>query len=268
MQNASGVYDTDLTDAEWQLLHPLLPPPAKRGRPRARSLREILNGIFSLLRSGCAGRLLPKEFGPGATVHDEDRRWRRQGIWEALNQARRRQVRQSVGKPAQPSGALLDRQTIQTGDQAWASGYDAGQKIAGRKRPVVVGPRGLLLLVLVGPAWVQDRAGARPLLQAVRRRYGRLQKIWADGGYAGTLVQWFAGRVGAERCVLEIVRRLGDRAGFYILPKRWIVARTRSWLVKSRRLARDYETLTDSSEAIISLVMIRLMLQRLTKPKK
>ena len=268
MQNASLVYDTDLTDAEWQWLHPLLPPPAHRGRPRERNLREILNGIFYLLRSGCAWRLLPKEFGPWSTVHDYYRRWRRQGLWAQLNHTLRRQVRQRAGKNADPSAGILDSQSIKTGDQACESGYDAGKKIEGRKRHVVVDTLGLLLLVLVGPASVQDRDGARPLLQAVLRLCGGLRKIWADAGYAGALVQWFAEWVGSERCGLEIVRRLGDRTGFYVLPKRWMVERTLSWLVKSRRLARDYETQTASSEAIIYLVMIRLMLKRLAKPKK
>ena len=268
MQNASIVYDTDLTDGEWEELHPLLPPPAPRGRPRERNLREILNGIFYLLRSGCAWRLLPKEFGPWSTVHDYYRRWRRQGFWEHLNHTLRRKVRQQAGKRAEPSAAILDSQTIKTGDQACESGYDAGKKIEGRKRHVIVDTLGLLLWVLVGPAHVQDRDGARPLLQAALRLCRGLRKIWADGGYAGTLVQWLAQQAGTEPCVLEIVRRLGDKTGFYILPKRWIVERTLSWLVKSRRLARDYETLTASSEAIIYLVMIRLMLKRLAKTKK
>jgi putative transposase len=177
-------------------------------------------------------------------------------------------VRQRAGKSAEPSAAILDSQTIKTDDQACASGYDAGKKLEGRKRRVVVDTLGLLLVVLVGPAQVQDRDGARPRLQAVLRLCNGLRKIWADGGYAGTLVQWFVQQESSGPCVLEIVRRLGDRTGFYIRPKRWIVERTLSWLVKSRRLARDYETLTDSSEAIIYLVMIRLMLKRLAKTKK
>jgi putative transposase len=267
MPNASLVYDTDLTDAEWRRLYPLLPPPARRGRPRARDLREILNGIFYFLRAGCAWRLLPKDFGPWSTVHDYYRRWRRQGVWEQINHTLRRQVRQSTGKSAEPTGAILDSQTIKTGDQACESGYDAGKKIEGRKRHVVVDTLGLLLWVMVGPAQVQDRDAARPVLQAVLGLYGTLRKLWADGGYAGALVEWFGSQLGWRHCVLEIVRRLGDRTGFYILPKRWIVERTLGWLVKSRRLARDYETLPASSEAMIYLVMIRLMLKRLAKTK-
>lgn len=265
MQNASITYPSDLNDAEWQLLQPLLPAPAKRGRPRTRDLREILSGIFYLLRSGCAWRLLPKEFGPWSTVHDYYRRWRQQGVWEQINHTLRQKVRGAAGKTDEPSGAILDSQTIKTGDQACASGYDAGKKIEGRKRHVVVDTLGLLLWVMVGPANVQDRDGARPLLQAVLRCFGGLRKIWADSGYAGALVHWFQAHVGTRDCVLEIVRRLEGVSGFHILPKRWIVERTLGWLVKSRRLARDYETAPQSSEAMIYLTMIRLMLKRLAR---
>jgi putative transposase len=268
MQNASSIiYPSDLNDSEWQLLQPLLPAAAKRGRPRERDLRAILNGIFYLLRSGCAWRLLPKEFGPWPTVHDYYRQWRQRGIWEQVNHTLRQAVRQAVGKAADPSAAILDSQTIKTGDQACASGYDAGKKIEGRKRHVVVDTLGLLLLVLVGPANIQDRDGARPLLRAVLQLCGGLRKVWADGGYAGALVNWFRELAGRPDCDLEIVRRLAGQAGFHILPKRWIVERTLSWLVKSRRLARDYETLPKSSESIIYLAMIRLMLKRLTNVK-
>ena len=262
MQNAS-TYPSDLNDSEWQLLQPLLPAPAKRGRPRQRDLREILNGIFSLLRSGCAWRLLPKEFGPWSTGHDYYRRWRQQGVWAQINHTLRQKVRVAAGKTDEPSGAILDSQTSKTGDPACASGYDAGKKIEGRKRHGVVDTLGLLLRVMVGPAHVPDRDGARPLLQAVLQCCSGLRKIWADSGYAGALVEWFQEQAGPRDCVLEIVRRLEGVSGFHILPKRWIVERTLGWLVKSRRLARDYETATQSSEAMIYLTMIRLMLNRL-----
>ena len=263
MQNASDRYPSDLNDSEWQILQPLLPAATKRGRPRERDLREILNGIFYLTRSGCAWRLLPKDFGPWSTVHDYYRRWRRQGVWEQMNHALRQQVRVATGKTESPSAAVLDRQSIKTGDQACVSGYDAGKKIEGRKRHVVVDTLGLLLWVIVGPANVQDRDGARPLLQAVVQRFSTLRKIWADSGYAGALVQWFQAQGGARDCVLEIVRRLEGVSGFHLLPKRWMVERTLGWLVKSRRLARDYETSTQSSESMIYLTLIRLMLKRL-----
>ena len=184
-------------------------------------------------------------------------------MWEQVHHTLRQKVRVAAGKTDQPSGAILDSQTIKTGDQACASGYDAGKKIEGRKRHVVVDTLGLLLRVIVGPASVQDRDGARPVLQAVLLGFTGLRKIWADSGYAGALVQWFQAQAGPRDCVLEIVRRLEGVSGFHVLPKRWIVERTLGWLVKSRRLARDYETATQSSESMIYLVMIRLMLKRL-----
>ena len=211
---------------------------------------------------------MPKEYGPWSTVYDYFRRWRNQGVWERINHALRKKVREAAGKDAEPTAAILDSQTIKTGDQACESGYDAGKKIEGRKRHVIVDTLGLLLLVMVGPAKVQDRDGARPLLQAVLKLCGRLKKVWADSGYAGGLVQWVADLVGERNCVLEIVRRLEGVTGFHILPKRWIVERTLGWLVKSRRLARDYETRPESSEALIYLTMIRLMLKRLAKTAK
>ena len=239
------------------------PQPPNAAAPRERDWRELLNGIFYLTRSGCAWRLLPKDFGPWSTVHDYYRRWRRQGAWEQMNHALREQVRVAAGKTAAPSAAVLDSQSIKTGDQACGSGYYAGKKIEGRKRHVVVDTLGLLLWVIVGPANVQDRDGARPLLQAVIQRFSTLRKIWADSGYAGALVQWFQEQVGPRDWVLEIVRRLEGVSGFHILPKRWIVERTLGWLVKSRRLARDYETAPQSSESMIYLTLIRLMLKRL-----
>ena len=263
MQNASTRYPSDLHDSEWQLLQPLLPAATNRGRPRERDLREILNGILYLPRSGCAWRLRPKEFGPWPTGHDYYRRWRQQGVWAQINHTVRQKVRVAAGKTDEPSGTILDSQSIKTGDQACASGYDAGKKIEGRKRHLVVDTLGLLLWVIVGPANVQDRDGARPLLQAVIQRFSTLRKIWADSGYAGALVQWFQEQVGPRDWVLEIVRRLEGVSGFHILPKRWIVERTLGWLVKSRRLARDYETAPQSSESMIYLTLIRLMLKRL-----
>ena len=254
MQNASHRYPSDLHDSEWQLLQPLLPAATNRSRPCERDWRELLDGILYLARSGCAWRLLPKEFGPWPTGHDYYRRWRRQGVWAQINHTLRQQVRVATGKTDAPSAAILDSQTIRTGDQARASGDEAGKKIEGRKRHMVVAPLGLLLWVIVGPANVQDRAGARPRLQAVSQRFGTLRKIGADRGYAGALVQWFQAQVGARDWVLEIVRRLAGGSGFHSLPKRGMVERTLGWLVKSRRLARDYETAPQSSEAMMNPV--------------
>ena len=165
MQNASRTYPTDLSDAQWHRLQPWLPAPSPRGRPRAVDLRHIANGIFYLLQAGCAWRLLPKEFGPWSTVYGYFRRWSRAGLWEQINLALREQVRQQAQRDPQPSAAILDSQTIKTSDQACDSGIDAGKKIEGVKRHVLVDTLGLLLGVLVTPASTQDRDGARLLLE-------------------------------------------------------------------------------------------------------
>jgi putative transposase len=266
MQNASRTYPTDLSDAQWHLLQPLLPAPNRRGRPRAVDLRHLLNGIFYLLQAGCAWRLLPKEFGPWSTVYGYFRRWSQAGLWEQINLALREQVRQQAQRDPQPSAAIMDSQTIKTSDQACRSGIDAGKKIEGVKRHVLVDPLGLLLGVLVTPASIQDRDGARLLLERCLGFFHRLQKVWADSGYyAHALLEWVASLFPQRPLVLEIVRRLEGVGGFVVLPKRWIVERTLAWLVKRRRLARHYEQRPDHSEGFIYLAMISLMLKRLTK---
>ena len=266
MQNASRTYPTDLSDAPWLLLPPCLPAPSTRGRPRAVDLRHILNGTFYLLQAGCAWRLLPKEYGPWSTVYGYFRRWSRTGLWEQINLALRAQVRQPAQRDPQPSAAILDRQTSKTSEPACRRGIDAGKKIEGVKRPVLVATLGLLLGVLVTPASTQDRDGARLLLERSLGFCHRLQKVWADSGYyAQARLEWGANLFPQRPLVLEIVRRLEGVGGFGVRPKRWIVERTRAWLVKRRRLARHYEQRPDHSEGFIYLAMISLMLKRLTK---
>jgi putative transposase len=229
-------------------------------------LRLILNGIFYLLQAGCAWRLLPKEFGPWSTVYGYFRRWSQAGLWEQINLGLREEVRQQAQRNPQPSAAILDSQTIKTSDQACKSGIDAGKKIEGVKRHVIVDTMGLLLGVMVTPASIQDRDGARLLLERCLGFFDRLQKVWADSGYhAHALIEWVASLFPQRPLVLEIVRRLEGVGGFVVLPKRWIVERTLAWLVKRRRLARHYEQRPDHSEGFIYLTMISLMLKRLSK---
>jgi putative transposase len=266
MQNASRTYPTDLSDAQWLLLQPWLPAPCSRGRPRTADLRQILNGILYLLQAGCAWRLLPSEFGPWSTVYGYFRRWSQAGLWEQINLALRAQVRQQAQRDPQPRAAILDSPTIKTSDQACRSGIDAGKKIEGVKRHVLVDTLGLLLGVLVPPASMQDRDGARFLLERCLGLLHRLAKVWADSGYyAHALIEGVGTLCPHRPLVLEIVRRLEGVGGFVVLPKRWIVERTLAWLVKRRRLARHYEQRPDHSQGFIYLAMISLMLKRLTK---
>ncbi len=172
-------------------------------------------------------------------------------------------MRKSEGRAVAPTATIVDSQSVKTPDQAGERGYDAGKKISGRKRHVAVDCLGLILFMMITPASVQDRDAARPLIQALVSLYGRLQIIWADGGYLGALVNWVKQLRPFGKLKLEIVRRCDQVRGFKVLPKRWIVERTFGWFSKSRRLCRDYEVRLDHSEAMVRICMIRLMVRRL-----
>ncbi len=253
-------YPSDLTNEQWKLLKRILPPPSGRGRKRTVDLREVLNGIFYLLRTGCQWRHLPHEFPAWQTVYGYFRRWQKSGLFEQLNTRLRERVRQAEGRRRQPSAAIIDSQSVKTTEAGGLRGYDAGKKINGRKRHALVDTIGLLLVAIVHSAHIQDRDGAKLVLEKVKERFPRLRLIWADGGYAGQLVNWVKDQLS---CVLEIVKRRDDVAGFEALPRRWVVERTLAWLSRCRRLSKDYEAETATSEAFIYLAMIHLMLKRL-----
>jgi putative transposase len=229
-------------------------PSARAGRKRRHTQREMLNAIFYLLVAGCAWRLLPHDLPPWKTVYHYFRLWRCDGTWEHLNTALRREVRQAAGREAEPSAAIIDSQSVKTASVGGLRGYDAGKKVNGRKRHILVDTVGLLLVVVVQVASVQDRDGARVVLQKAHGFLPRLVLMWADGGYAGQLVAWVATQC---QWILEIVKRSDDVKGFKVLPKRWIVERTLAWLSHCRRLSKDYERLAETSEALIYAAMIR-----------
>jgi putative transposase len=264
MATSQQVYPTDLNDTQWLKIRPYLPAEAQTGRPREHSWRTILNGIFYILQSGCSWRMLPSDLPPWQTVYHYFRLWRKEGLWERLNQALREKVRrQRHQKKPQPSASILDSQSIKTSEGGLACGFDAGKKVTGRKRHLLVDTLGLLMRVVVTAGDMQDRDGAKLLLKEVAEQAelsNRLELIWADGGYRGALVAWVEEILGWK---LEIVEKQASLIGFQILPKRWIVERTFGWLVRQRRLARDYERLPETSESFIYIAMIRLMVRRL-----
>ena len=267
MQTHPISYPTDLTDEEWNQIKSLVPAAksgrGKRGRPIGNDRRTLVNAIFYVVRAGCAWRLLPRNFCPWQTVYGYFRQWSQDWTWTFIHDTLRDWLRKTEGRNVAPTAAMVDRQSVKTPDQAGERGYDAGKKIKGRKRHLAVDSLGLILGLMITSAAVQDRAAAKPLIQGMVDLFGRLQIIWADGGYLGQLVAWVKALRLYGKLKLEIVRRCDRVKGFRVLPKRWLVERTFGWLFKSRRLCRDYEVRLDHSEAMIRMCMIRLMVRRL-----
>lgn len=258
-------YPSDLTDRQWELIEPLLPePPAgPAGRPPGHSKREIVNAILYLTRTGCAWRMLPKDFPPWQTVYRYFRGWREDGTLDRIHDALRERVRaKQQERNRDPSAGIVDSQSVKGADTVSGAtrGYDAGKKINGRKRHIITDTMGLLLVVMVTAASVQDRDGGRGILALLKGALPSVRHIFADGGYQGQLL---ALAKQAWGIVVEVVKRPADQIGFAVLPRRWVVERTFSWLLRWRRLVRDYERLPETHEAMVKWAMVGLMLNRL-----
>ena len=256
-------YPSDLTDSQWHLIKGMLLPPKRRGRPRL-NLREVLDAVFYVVKGGLQWRMMPTDCPKWQSVYSHFRRWRRDGMWRRLHDTLRAATRRRAGRHKHPTAGCLDSQSARTTEAAAPEtrGTDANKRVKGRKRHVLVDTTGLVLCVAVTTANVQDKAGA---LVALRRLGGggkKLRRIWADGAYRtarGHLASWVA----RHGVTLTVIERPEGQRGFTLLPRRWVVERTFAWLSQSRRLSKDYERLAETSETLIYVAMMRLMLQRL-----
>ena len=254
-------YPSDLTDKQWALIEPMVPV-RSGGRPALHPRRRIVDAILYVNRTGCSWRQLPHDFPPWDTVYWYFARWNREGITDRIHDALRAAVRDGTGRDPMASAGVVDAQSVKAADTVGKAtrGYDAGKKVNGRKRHVVVDTLGLLVVVLVTAASVQDRDGGRLVLDKARMAMPSIVLVWADGGYAGRCVA-FARAV--LRITLQIVKKPAGQRTFEVLPRRWVVERTLSWLVRCRRLDHDYERLPASAEAMVKWAMIGLMTRRL-----
>jgi putative transposase len=258
-------YPSSLTDREWNCIKDLIPPAMPGGRPRGVDMRRILDAIFYVVRGGIPWSLLPAEFPPRGTVFDYLRRFRIDGTWERVHDRLREQVRQLEGRDAEPTAAILDSQSVKTTEVGGPErGFDGGKRVRGRKRHILVDTLGLVLVVVVHAANTQDRTGARLVLEHIKNAFDALRLIWVDGGYhSGPLQAWLTKLRPDRPVTMQVVRRCDDQKGFAVLPRRWVVERTFGWLGRHRRLSKDYEYLPATSETMVRLAMIRLMLRRL-----
>lgn len=251
-------YPTNLTEKQWQVIKNIVEP---QERSRKKSLREIINGIFYLNKSGCQWRMLPSDFAPWQTVYYYFRKWKLEGVWEELLDALHSMARKSIDRYESPSLGIIDSRSVKTFHHVDTDrGIDGNKKIKGRKEHIVVDTLGLPMAIKVHEANIHDSKGAIPTIENLSYKFPRLCKILADGGYQGDLSAWVKDRFGWK---VEVVLRPKESPKiFNVIPKRWIVERTFAWLENYRRLTIDYEFLSETAEAMVGVAFIQIILKR------
>ena len=265
MRAMSKVYSSNLTLEQWELLEPLIPIAKPGGRPREVAIWEVINAILYLLMQGCTWRNLPGDFPAWQTVYTYFRNWRKDGTWIQIHDKLRAWTRIEQARHPSPSEAIIDSQSVKSAVMvSQAVGFDKAKLIKGRKRFLSVDTLGLVLRVFVTASRIGEREGGKRVLKRVKRmgrQVSRLTTIWVDGGFDGApFLIWV---MDVCRWIVQVVLRPEQTKGFVLLKKRWVVERTFGWLIGCRRLVRDYELLPETSETLIYLAMIRIMLKRL-----
>jgi transposase len=262
-------YPSDLTDEEWALVEPLIPPGKPGGGKRRVAMREVVNGVMYILSTGCQWRYLPKDLPPRSTVHDYLRLWNWDGTLDRIHHELYVKCREKAEREASPTACIIDSQSVKSAEKGGPCidppGFDAGKLIKGKKRHILVDTQGLLLHTVVTAADVQDRDGGYALLATLFDLFPYLEKLFADSAYEGPIFRAALASI-LPHLKTEIVKRSDRIKGFVALPKRWIVERTIAWLNRCRRLAKDWENLNRSAIAFLKLASIRLMLRKLCNP--